>query len=364
MAVSDAWHLLGLSPTDDRRAVKRAYATKLKAIDPDNDPVSFRTLREAFELATGPYGLVGQYDETGSLKYLGYHTTNAHIEFTLFQESNAGIPNQSGIVKEQDPAPEPESSVTPEPELEPEPEPEPEPELEPEPEPEPRSMPQPPIQPRVSVNFGSVQAIATPDDPEQLILHLLDKYSNQADRDAQLSDATQTLLNDPAMAGITRTLEIEEWLIDLIASRMPDSDPMIAHAVAHFNWKSHAGKVDTTDSLEAILRRNDHLETVERLMNPDHRWHSAFETLKRPLGYRGGQTLDIDLVDEFLRSIRLHNEEILELLDVKHVSNWDIRIANTARWAQANPISRDGSSDFGTFIGLAIAFMLVTKSCS
>ena len=51
------WELLGLSPTADTKAIKKAYAVKLREIDQDREPARFQKLREAFEncLSYAPY---------------------------------------------------------------------------------------------------------------------------------------------------------------------------------------------------------------------------------------------------------------------------------------------------------------------
>lgn len=48
---TECWQILGIAPTDDESAIKRAYATQLKNNKPDKNPAGFVKLREAYEQA-------------------------------------------------------------------------------------------------------------------------------------------------------------------------------------------------------------------------------------------------------------------------------------------------------------------------
>ncbi|WP_156401222.1 hypothetical protein [Duganella sp. Root1480D1] len=45
------WHILGIDPTHDTRAIKLAYAGRLKQINQEQSPSAFQALREAYEQA-------------------------------------------------------------------------------------------------------------------------------------------------------------------------------------------------------------------------------------------------------------------------------------------------------------------------
>jgi hypothetical protein len=47
----NGWEILGLAPTADMSAIKKAYAGKTKLYHPEDDPQGFQRLREAYEFA-------------------------------------------------------------------------------------------------------------------------------------------------------------------------------------------------------------------------------------------------------------------------------------------------------------------------
>ena len=61
----DMWKILGIEPTTDKRAIKRAYAAKTKETHPEEKPEEFKRLYEAYQTALGYADYVKQISRSG-----------------------------------------------------------------------------------------------------------------------------------------------------------------------------------------------------------------------------------------------------------------------------------------------------------
>lgn len=59
------WKILGIEPTTDKKAIRKAYAAKTKVIHPEEKPEEFRQLHEAYQAALGYADYVRQVEQSG-----------------------------------------------------------------------------------------------------------------------------------------------------------------------------------------------------------------------------------------------------------------------------------------------------------
>ncbi|HWT12915.1 MAG TPA: hypothetical protein VN231_09195 [Allosphingosinicella sp.] len=200
------WKRLGIAPTDDARAIKKAYSARLKEIDPDSEPQAFIALRDARDAALAGFGSSGPAPAVEPVRPRTAGITRP--------EADRDVPASPG--------PKPEG-----------------PGRRPEPGPKPRS----PWQiPSIEEHLARISAM------------LLDPGPDSVDAD-RLAKEGAALLRHPDMGLITRSEEVEAWLGQVILNAMPRSDVLLAPVIAHFGWVEKAKAWNCPWYVEAAVAR-------------------------------------------------------------------------------------------------------------
>ncbi len=71
------WQELGIEPTTDAKAIRSAYARRLKALDPERDPAAFQRLRQAYEAALASAPARGEARRPADLKSMPVKRSDA-----------------------------------------------------------------------------------------------------------------------------------------------------------------------------------------------------------------------------------------------------------------------------------------------
>ena len=242
MRVADAWAALGLDPTDDRRAVKRAYGTRLKRIDVDADPEAFIALREALETALAWGAAIPEWEA----------------------EPQGADPDQAFADDE------PPSPLPPVPLQAPE-----------DWEAEPGAAWRPPTPGQGSERLQELCAVLdsllfgeAPADPERIAA--VGEELIEACRDAPVDAAGR----------------IEGWLAAVMAETVPRSDPLIEPAIRGFGWDRVAAGNDYAMEYDVhfLMSRLADREARDRWLRYSGPEHRAVEELMRPGRDRLGWT--------------------------------------------------------------------------
>jgi hypothetical protein len=320
MSPKDAWDLLGIDPTDDKRAVKRAYAAKLKSIDPDADPKAFLALRDAFQIAQweAEYGPAEEYD------WQDYEEGGAH-----WQADEEEALEPSGVITDDD-----------------------------------------------VDQFDGDPSSRSPDFAPQIptdgyeARNRIDGLIWQEDRDARgdlkLQVAVRDLLTDPRMEQVDFANDTEEWLARTMAYAIPQSDPIIPIVVDHFGWEARRMNVRETFGLAECAARADDLACMARLSEPTHKWHGAYQRLQLPspakisfMERRRNKEASLDL----LRSLREYNPDVERNLNADHVALWDkIVVSDVNKISSTGTASNWGALRLGFFALLFLVQFL--RFCS
>lgn len=269
MQAKAAWRSLGIAPTPDKKEIRRAYAAKLKTIDPDRDIDGFLKLRNA--LASAEAAADRMADSPGN------DAADWDDDPLPFE-----IPGDSRGIEAVAGSGEPESD-----------------------------------------RDGT---LAEPEeDPRQLVGETLFPQDGSPPNQQRLRDAIAALLADERMAQIDYATETEEWLAHILAQGQPASDAVIPVVVDHFGWMAERDAARQRPVVAYVAQRADDLNCIASLRDPGHRWHEPFMILQRPAPK--AMLLDHRIrlkapVAQLLASIRYHNPGVESLFDADHVAMW------------------------------------------
>ncbi|WP_155006371.1 hypothetical protein [Sphingomonas hengshuiensis] len=274
MSHGPAWRTLGIAPTNDTRAIRRAYAARLKTIDVEADPAAFIALREAFEDATQQAAWL---DEKGEER-----------EWNWEEEAES--------------APE---AATPEPEPEP---------------PAPSLAPQP-WAPRTPDYYeGHATALAE-------LLHRNDlaprPLPSTIDR-REMLDHWRVIVSDPRMDRIDFAADVEAWIAQLVGYTIPFSDTLILPVTEYFGWYRDDGTIRQSPGMAEITARYRLLRLVEDFATPGHQHHAAWMELTTPAyeGSRRGRVKRSE-VRALIALARNHYPDLELSFDPDRVALWD-----------------------------------------
>ncbi len=305
-----AWALLDLDPTEDRRAIKKAYAKKLKAIDPDKDIAHFQSLRQAMKVAeweadriANPqdYAHWDDWDEEEDAEAETPLDPNALIDPAAVitdDDIDAAGPTKTRAPKFEPVAREAEEA-------------EPEPLLD-------------------TGRWDDEPEIDLDPTPQSEIQNLLWADEDQPLDEAQLKEKVRALLDDPQMDQVDHSREIEEWLGWVLVHAIPRSDSVIPMVVDHFEWQKQIGMIGSNYNFEHLVARADDVAVIERLKQPTHKWNRAYTVLTSPapakINFSDGWKYKTE-VNALLDSLRTHNPNVEQALDADHVALWDHKAA-------------------------------------
>jgi len=321
---AQAWRTLGIAATGETRAIRQAYAAKLRALDVDADRDGFTALREARDLAL-------QLAETGTLlepvesppsapAQPGELRVAADVMFApllALTEGDVAAPpaarradfdtSDRAAVPAEGPV---DAPVAPSVSL------------------------RPPTLDVVSAGTVSLGSSAEKFDLHYRAIHDLlmppgveEQGSLTHDERVVLGAHVDAVLQDPRLDEIAFYGDVSHWFANTVARACPRSDPILARVADHFGWMADADKVGQDPAVAFVTRRLRTLDFLAAVQQPKHRLHSAWTELTRPSNEHSRRSWGVSKtkVNELLATIRRDHPDLEGALDWHRVSLWEKR---------------------------------------
>ena len=277
--------MLGIGPTAEPAVIRRAYADRLRAIDPDADPAAFADLRaardEALWLARDPHHVEDDFDDRWD---------DGVDPADLPAATPAPALAQAGA-RDDDPAPVDPELTRPV-----------------------RASPWdvPPID--YDEHYRAVYALLLDGEGEPL-----DDAGSLA-----LSRHLLVLLHDPRLDEIDFRDRAERWFAELLVDAGPRADSVVPTIVDRFGWHADHGRIDQPWQMAAAAQRAADLRLRAYLGRPDHSHHAAGRELTGRAGRRRLHPfIDRRKVRELLAAVRAEHPDLEAWMEPRRVARWE-----------------------------------------
>lgn len=336
MSETFPWSVLGIAPTSDRKAIRKAYAASVKAMDIDAEVEGYAQLRSARDHALA-LAKEAPVDAVSPPVFRDIPEGGVN----RVSEDEAASPPSSGFWPLAAPRllrPLGEGSVRSAPQV---------------PEPDqgrpcfetifPDAPTDTPI--AATLELGPHQSLAAPTlsgygeieaalglIPGQSACERLEAVLAESD-DPVLADAErivalralQAAIGEARSEGIDRQEQIENWLAGLLATHWPRSAPLLETATQAFGWHEEWHRFDARPAVRFIGARLRGARFRARVEDPGHRYHAAWRELNRkgPAGPFRWLRASRDDVQFVLSGLRANFAHLEDDLDPRRIASWN-----------------------------------------
>lgn len=321
------WNVLGIEPTRDEGAVRKAYADALRQLDLDKDIQAYSDLRgardEGLWLARngedeeeGDFGLGSLDDPVSGEEDLGFDVTSVRFTET---GNTTGAREGGGDWSQLNPADAGAGTFD-------------APPIEAPPEPELTEG-----QERARTAWTGLLDILYPDG----------QYSDEAITLDQLGEGNrhlQTLVRRADECEIDEHHALDHGLAQLMAETWPRSAPFVEAAADAFHWLDESGQIEERPALMFLNLRLRGMRFHEKVQQSDHPLNKAWIELSKPGKARWIDKMRVknDDVFQLLAGIRQRYPEVESYLDWERVASWE------------NPTENSGGTGLPWWVGIIV----------
>jgi hypothetical protein len=325
------WSRLGIDPTSDKAAIRKAYADALRATNVDEDIAGYADLRRARDqalwlAAQGEQALAGEEEDEGAIYGLGALDDGDDLapEVGDWDEDDGHTWDIAPGIQQALSGPSDYEEQAP---------------------------PLTEAQQRAQEAWNTLLAIMYPggEASEEAVTH--------AEFDAGLA-ALGVLIARAEDADLEEHDALDGALAELFARTWPRSSPFVEPANAAFHWLDEAGSLEERPALMFLNQRLKGMRFHEKVQQPDHPLHKAWAELARPGRATLFDRMRVKRLDvhKLLTGIRERYPELETFLDPERIASWD---GDSASLAEGRTSAGRGFSRVLLFVVVVFAALRV-----